>query len=106
MLNEHRTVFSELESDLSVPFLADAQQVGGILKKVTDASRINYAVLGNAVSHLHWHIIPRKESDPEPRKSPWSDPRPHSELDNDTMAKLIESVRTALDEAPRRRYSN
>ena len=33
--------------------------------------RINYECLGNQVSHVHWHIIPRHANDPTPRLAVW-----------------------------------
>ena len=34
--------------------------------------KLNYAALGNAVEHLHWHIIPRYPHDPQPLENPWA----------------------------------
>ena len=33
--------------------------------------KINYASLGNVDEHLHWHVIPRYEVDPDKRDHPW-----------------------------------
>jgi diadenosine tetraphosphate (Ap4A) HIT family hydrolase len=33
--------------------------------------RINYECLGNQVAHVHWHVIPRHASDPDPRNAVW-----------------------------------
>jgi len=41
--------------------------------------RINYECLGNVVAHVHWHLIPRRESDPDPGATVWV--RPHAETD-------------------------
>jgi diadenosine tetraphosphate (Ap4A) HIT family hydrolase len=33
--------------------------------------KMNYASLGNLDEHLHWHIIPRYENDPDHKDHPW-----------------------------------
>lgn len=33
--------------------------------------RMNYASLGNVVPHIHVHLFPRYESDPDHRQHPW-----------------------------------
>jgi len=42
-----------------VPRLTQAQ------KKAFGCDRINYAHLANTVKHVHWHIVPRYEVNPE-----------------------------------------
>jgi diadenosine tetraphosphate (Ap4A) HIT family hydrolase len=33
--------------------------------------KMNCALLGNLVPHLHWHLIPRHADDPNPRGAIW-----------------------------------
>lgn len=33
--------------------------------------KINHACLGNRDQHIHWHIIPRYESEPDHQYDPW-----------------------------------
>ena len=35
--------------------------------------KLNYELLGNQVPHLHWHLIPRYESDPNHLRAAWVD---------------------------------
>jgi diadenosine tetraphosphate (Ap4A) HIT family hydrolase len=51
----------------------DGEGVGG------GPIRINYENLGNVVAHVHWHLIPRRASDPEPGATVWV--RPVAETD-------------------------
>jgi diadenosine tetraphosphate (Ap4A) HIT family hydrolase len=43
-----------------------------ILRELLVPDKINLASLGNAVPHLHWHIIPRFSDDPHFPNSVWS----------------------------------
>jgi diadenosine tetraphosphate (Ap4A) HIT family hydrolase len=43
-----------------------------ILRELLVPEKINLASLGNAVPHLHWHIIPRFSDDPHFPNSVWS----------------------------------
>jgi diadenosine tetraphosphate (Ap4A) HIT family hydrolase len=58
-------------------FLDDMAIVGDALQAVTDAYRINYAIMGNADQVLHAHIVPRYLTEPDEMRSgtPWSYPQ-------------------------------
>jgi diadenosine tetraphosphate (Ap4A) HIT family hydrolase len=36
------------------------------------AVKVNYALLGNQLPHIHWHLIPRGSHDPAPREAVWA----------------------------------
>lgn len=62
---------NDLNLDESNRFLLDMSQIGDALLEVTDATRINYDILGNTDSFLHAHIFPRYQSEtPERLKMP------------------------------------
>lgn len=42
----------------------DLRTVSRAVATVCNPDLMNYASLGNVVAHLHWHIVPRYESDP------------------------------------------
>lgn len=80
VLTEHQEHLDKLPGQVLSAFWSDAALVGGILRRVTNALRVNYAVLGNAQPHLHAHLIPRLDTDPLPTRPPWNDPRPPAEM--------------------------
>src|SRR4051812_4118586 len=47
------------------------------LARAVDAAfrprKLNYELLGNQVPHLHWHLFPRYESDPNHLQAVWPD---------------------------------
>src|SRR5579872_693811 len=55
-------------------FLLDVARLGDAVLKVTGATRINYAILGNLEPALHAHVIPRyaDESDALRTSHPWA----------------------------------
>lgn len=55
-------------------FLLDMARLGDALLKVTGATRINYAILGNQEPALHAHVIPRYADEPERLRTshPWT----------------------------------
>lgn len=42
-----------------------------IVRRFTGVCRINFVKFGNVCHHLHWHLIPRYESEMHQDKSPW-----------------------------------
>ena len=56
----------ELSETERIAFFEDMVRVGGALERVYAALKINYAILGNNVPHLHAHIQPRYHGDPYP----------------------------------------
>ncbi len=55
-------------------FLLDMARLGDALLHVTDALRINYAILGNVEPALHAHVMPRYAHEPEALRTahPWA----------------------------------
>jgi diadenosine tetraphosphate (Ap4A) HIT family hydrolase len=60
--------------------------------------RLNYENLGNVVAHVHWHLIPRRPTDPDPGATVWV--RPSAETDcgvsDAERDALVHRLRTAL----------
>ena len=73
VLDEHHTDFGRLDLSLMEAFMQDVQVAGRAIEQAVGADRINYAILGNAVPHIHCHILPRFfDNDPNPKSTPWS----------------------------------
>ncbi|HVO46779.1 MAG TPA: hypothetical protein VMT29_10630 [Steroidobacteraceae bacterium] len=55
-------------------FLQDTSRLGDALLKLTGATRINYAILGNQEPALHAHVFPRYVDEPEKLRTqhPWA----------------------------------
>lgn len=61
---------------LVAAFAADAMILGDAIQQALGCARINLALLGQQIPHLHWHVVPRYADEPEPARSdpPWTRP--------------------------------
>ncbi len=61
----HKRELFELEKDFKLKFLQEMSLVAEAVHKAFKAQKMNCELLGNADSHLHWHLFPRREGDLE-----------------------------------------
>jgi ATP adenylyltransferase len=71
VLNTHIEELTELPLEQFINFSREMRTIAKSIKTVFNPARINYAILGNAIGHLHWHIIPRYKDDSNLGKPPW-----------------------------------
>jgi len=74
-----KTEYARLTEDLRVAALAIAA--------AQRPDRMNYVSLGNVVSHVHWHIVPRYRSDPR-----WGAPIYLTEMRDMKVTRLDEAA--------------
>lgn len=67
----HVREMHDLPAELRHAIFADVMKVGSAVSAAYRPWKMNYASLGNIDEHLHWHVIPRYESDPDHRDHPW-----------------------------------
>lgn len=80
-LNSHYESLEDMPAALAADFMADLQEAARAVKSATRCARVNVAILGNKIPHVHAHLIPRYPwFEPKPDESPWADPRPRTEL--------------------------
>lgn len=101
-LKGHEEDFTCLREPILSLFIKDVQDAGSAIMGSMGASRINYALLGNDEPHVHVHLVPRyPEMEPNPRRSPWNDPRPRTDTDPRSRQGLIDRIAGALRENER-----
>jgi diadenosine tetraphosphate (Ap4A) HIT family hydrolase len=72
ILNAHEKEMTDLTEADRGRLMGIVYAVEGLLRELLAPDKINLASLGNAVPHLHWHIIPRFIDDPHFPSSVWS----------------------------------
>lgn len=63
LCKEHKTELFDLEPDRKLVFLEEMSLVAEAAAKAFGAEKMNYELLGNGDTHLHWHLFPRVSGD-------------------------------------------
>jgi diadenosine tetraphosphate (Ap4A) HIT family hydrolase len=71
ILNAHCKEMSDLAQPQRARLMELVFGVEAILRELLAPQKINLASLGNAVPHLHWHVIPRFADDPHYPNPVW-----------------------------------
>ena len=93
----------DLPPDVRSRFLEEMAQVAEAVFRAFAPLKLNYELLGNSVSHLHWHLFPRYADDPNPRWPVWSNEAflqatRRTPIDQALLAERREAVQRALAE--------
>ncbi len=67
----HATELHELEHSYKMKYLEEMSLVAETVQKAFKADKINYELLGNGDSHLHWHLFPRRAGDTPTQGPVW-----------------------------------
>ena len=62
----------DLDVDFRGKFLEEMSEVSAAVFRAFKPRKMNYELLGNICAHLHWHLFPRHEDDPNPNVPVWS----------------------------------
>ncbi len=98
-LRQHATELWELDQDTRQKFIEEANQVAQALAKTFKPLKMNYCLLGNTdpiMDHLHWHLIPRRLTDPDPKRPIWEVPFPENTLSNEEFIQIADEIRRNL----------
>ncbi|AYV69855.1 HIT family protein [Niallia circulans] len=82
LCKEHKNELHELDSDFKEKFLVEMSRVSEAVYKAFKPIKLNYELLGNGDSHMHWHIFPRSEQEPNPTHPVWWTPRDQMYAEN------------------------
>ena len=97
IFKKHITDLLYLPYEESRVFYEEMLRVARAVRVVVKPSRINYALLGNDIPHLHWHIIPRTKGGHLEGDAPW--PHPTHYVSADEYVKLAHDFQKVLFEA-------
>lgn len=109
LCKRHVTELYELPWDFRTRFLQEMSLVAEAVAAVYHPEKMNYELLGNGDTHLHWHLFPRVSGDtPQPgpvwwlpRKEMWNDAyRPSDDQLAERTKQLREEIERRLCELP------
>jgi diadenosine tetraphosphate (Ap4A) HIT family hydrolase len=86
----------ELPSDERLRFLEEMSIVAEAVCRAFRPRKLNYELLGNSVAHLHWHLFPRYDDDPDPAWPVWERLRTALEKPRPVEPALIADLRGQL----------
>lgn len=95
-LKRHVTELYELSQDERALLTEEVTTVARALAEVFQPRKMNYALLGNNIPHIHWHVIPRLASDPAPLETTWNVPHEPVRLGSDALAERVAAIRARL----------
>ena len=104
LCKEHKTELFQLEHPVKLKFLEEMLVVAEAVSKAFEAEKMNYELLGNGDTHLHWHLFPRVSGDLESYGSNGKGPvwwYPMEKMyspDNRPTPEELESLKTKLTE--------
>lgn len=96
IVNAHVREMTDLDPAARVQLLQTVLAVEQVQRELLAPTKINLASLGNAVPHVHWHVIPRFSDDAFYPQSVWG----HRQ--RDTPADTLAARRAHLPELQRR----
>jgi diadenosine tetraphosphate (Ap4A) HIT family hydrolase len=96
VLRRHATELYDLEPDERARVMDEVSNVARALKLAFDARKVNYALFGNLMPHMHWHLIPRLASDPAPREPVFAVSHDPVGLASEERANRINQIRSRL----------
>src|SRR5262245_51009490 len=67
----HSTELSQLSFTERHVYFEEMCALASAIEEAFQPRKMNYELLGNQVSHLHWHLFPRRADDPETLKPVW-----------------------------------
>ena len=96
VLKDHVSELFELSKDARGMLMEEVTHVAQGLAQVFDAKKMNYELLGNQVPHIHWHLIPRLATDPDPLKPVWCVPHDPVRLSATQLDERVTRLRSVL----------
>ncbi|MGH7348107.1 MAG: HIT family protein, partial [Candidatus Rokuibacteriota bacterium] len=92
----HAVELYELPERQSTQYFQDMVAVAKAIATAFKPRKMNYEVLGNTVGHLHWHLFPRYEWDPNSKRPTWETNHPPRLPSADEYGDILAAIRRHL----------
>ena len=99
VLRQHAQELWQLDQETRQLFMEDANQMALALDKTFKPLKMNYSLLGNndpIMDHLHWHLTPRRLTDPAPKRHISAAPFPEVSLSEEEFKQMADEIRRNL----------
>jgi len=96
---DHKTELHQLKESIKLQYLKEMSVVAQAIQMVFSPIKLNYELLGNRHPHLHWHIFPRYEDDPDIHNPVWiidKEIRNHTILNENDLEKRKATLKKAI----------
>ncbi|MFC0471323.1 HIT family protein [Halalkalibacter kiskunsagensis] len=90
--HEHKNELFELDDSNLQLFMDDVANAAEALKAVFGANKINYAIYGDLVPHLHFHLVPKYEHDKEWGEAFTNNPNKKQIINVESFEKRVASI--------------
>ena len=71
LLKEHVRELHELEAEAQAALSRELMEAGRAIAEAFGPRKMNYSCYGNVDPHVHWHLFPRYETEPDHLSHPW-----------------------------------
>ena len=96
VFQDHVTELHHLTPELQHRFMDDAARMAAALEKTFPYAKLNHGLFGNTTPHLHWHIIVRRATDPDPKSTIWESDFPKLTQSAEDFLKTAAEIRRNL----------
>ena len=106
LCKQHVTELHFLEQEFKMKYLEEMSLVAEAVYNTFKPDKLNYELLGNGDTHMHWHLFPRVEGD-TPQKGPvWWLPkeemrddrkRPTEEELKEMVSKMRDAIKALIE---------
>ena len=92
----HAIELFQLADAESTAYFQDMLRVARAIDRAFSPRKMNYELLGNTVAHLHWHLFPRYDGDPNPARRIWENVHDPRRLTDAECVRTIDAIRRHL----------
>ncbi|WEG13552.1 HIT family protein [Pullulanibacillus sp. KACC 23026] len=96
LCKEHQPELHRLDEAFKAAFLVEMSQVAEAVYKAFQPEKLNYELLGNGDAHMHWHLFPRRSTDPVNGPVWWTDRDVMSSDDVRPTGEELEAMKSNL----------
>ena len=98
LLKEHVRELHELEPNVQVALFQELMAAARAVSAAFKPWKMNYSCYGNVDPHIHWHLFPRYDSEPDYLNHPWLHSAEFKDypVDSETARELGEKIKAHL----------